>query len=115
MEKTEIIAKTIADMVRGHAPDPEYVARIVVSTLKERVPEGDIRTCEDFQDLHVACCPICHIFYPHFEMVVIDLPNVKAWVCHTVWLCLFPDSKVHESSPKAHMLNEMLGRETRKA
>jgi hypothetical protein len=45
------------------------------------LPDGDIKTCEDFRRLDVVYCETCHHFYPHYEMSVIDLPlGGKAWV-----------------------------------
>lgn len=54
---------------------------IVLATLNERLPEGDIKTCEDLS-IDVQCCDICHSVYPHYDMYVEDLPDgSKAWIC----------------------------------
>jgi hypothetical protein len=113
VNKADIIAKTLGEMVRHREPDPEYVATVVVLTLNERVPEGDSKLCEDFKHLNVKCCPTCHTFYAHYEMEAIDLPEGgKAWLCHAVRCALFPETRVEENSPEAKTLKAMFGQGT---
>jgi hypothetical protein len=94
MTKDQIIHASLEAMRRdqglfaiGAAGDDstnEYEA-IVIATLTERLPEGDVRTCEDFRYLGAACCDICHSSYPHFDMYLHELPDSgKAWICCSV-------------------------------
>jgi len=59
--------------------------------LQDLLPaDVDIKTCEDFRHLNVACCATCHD-YPHYDMSLIDLPRGgKAWVCETVKWAIHP-------------------------
>lgn len=54
----------------------------MIATLAERLPEGDIKTCDDRQHLGIGCCNICHTCYPHYDMYLEDVPDGrKAWIC----------------------------------
>lgn len=67
MTKDEIIWTTLQAMrgdngllartERGDHDLDDYEA-IVIATLTERLPEGDIKACVDFQLLGVECCQI---------------------------------------------------------
>ena len=58
---------------------------IVIATLAERLPEGDITTCGEFQQLGIGCCNTCHTCYPHYDMYLEDrLDGHKTWICCTV-------------------------------
>jgi hypothetical protein len=90
MLKAEIISKTLNDMNRAlpaqesYSEEPDY-EEDVIETLESRLPDGDIKTCEDFKHLNVVCCETCHEFYPHYEMSVVELPDGgHAWVCDVV-------------------------------
>lgn len=96
MDKAEIIARTLTQMKRtfvnqpphSYEPDEE---EFVVSVLQDALPNGDIRTCEDFGHLDVECCGVCHEI-PHFELSLIELPDGgKAWVCHAMKQALNPE------------------------
>lgn len=88
MTKNEIIEKTLRDI----GPlEPDYT-EIVVAELQRRLPDSEIKTCDDFKHLNAACCESCHTFYPHYEMKVIDLPDgAKAWVCDAVEWAIYPE------------------------
>jgi hypothetical protein len=98
MKKSDIIAKTLADMQREHKLGDEDLQG-VIATLNERLPEGESRICAEF-DLNVACCEICHIFYAHYEMYAVELPGVgNAWICCAVRSFLFPKTALESWSP----------------
>jgi hypothetical protein len=90
--KDDIITKTLAEMnkdcgdVRGSEfggqEGPNY-EELVIATLKEQLPDNDdVDTCENFEGLKTQCCDICHRFYPHYDMYLVDLPiGGKAWLC----------------------------------
>lgn len=73
MTKTDIIEVTVRDM-SGNWGNPapekkepdandecdEYYA-IIIQTLRERLPDEELRTCTDFRHLSVDCCRICHL------------------------------------------------------
>jgi hypothetical protein len=87
MNKAEIISQTLRAMKLTVPPstDDQDEEAFIVSVLQDKLPDGDIKTCEDFKHLNVECCDTCHNFHPHYEMTVIDLPGGgKAWVCDTV-------------------------------
>ena len=87
MTQNEIIEKTLKDM-SPLEPDEKV---IIVAELQGRLPDTEIKTCDDFKHLNAACCKICHTFYPHYEMKLIDLPDgAKAWVCDPVEWAIYP-------------------------
>jgi len=99
MTKNEIIDATLKAMREdqgllaiGEADDDdtnEYEA-IVIATLMERLPEGDVRTCDNFRHLGVECCNICHTFYAHYDMYLETGPDGNhAWICCSVRSSLF--------------------------
>src|SRR6266436_729320 len=89
--KNEIIDKTLKEIgprLAGregpHIEELDY-EEIVIAELQEKLPDPDIKTCDDFRHLNVPCCDTCHTFYPHYEMSLIDLPDgAKGWVCDPV-------------------------------
>jgi hypothetical protein len=95
--KNEVIEKTLNE-IGPHLEEHEqpYSERldweeIVIAELQVRLPDTEIKTCEDFRHLHVTCCDTCHTFYPQYEMSLIDLPgDVKAWVCDPVKWMIYP-------------------------
>jgi hypothetical protein len=90
--KNEIITKTLAEMNQdrdfgGSKLDPGEELdheELVIVTLREKLPDDDVRTCEDFNGLNAQCCDICHL-YPHYDMCLENLPTGgKAWLCCAV-------------------------------
>jgi hypothetical protein len=62
MKKAEIIEKTLRAMKLispedlppfSDEPDEE---EFIISVLQDVLPDGDIKTCEDFRHLNVECC-----------------------------------------------------------
>jgi hypothetical protein len=107
MKKHEIIQLTLKQMQHEHKLSPEELADcqgiacdddMVIAELNELLPSGDIKTCLNFSDLGVACCPICHSVSPDVDMRVETLPDgSKAWICCKVRSALLePEAKVDE-------------------
>ena len=98
MTRNEIIEKTLKEipsrLAQDEAPygdDPDW-EEIVIAALQERLPETDIKTCEDFRHLRVTCCEICHQLYQHYEMILIDVPGgAKDWVCDPVRSAIYSE------------------------
>jgi hypothetical protein len=60
MDKAEIIARTLTRMNRTMAHQPPISVEpdeegFVISVLQDSLPEGDLSTCDDFQNLNVVC------------------------------------------------------------
>jgi hypothetical protein len=121
--KNEIIEKTLKEIgprLKEHevpyseAPTCEE-EEIVIAELQKRLPDTDIKTCEDFRHLNVVCCDTCHTFYPHYEMKVIQLPDGSpAWVCDTVEWAIYPEryrelQEWSRNSPEGKLLREIFG------
>ena len=90
MTRAEIIEETL----RQIKPAPlEEEFEDIAGDLQRRLPDGvDIKTCQGFQHLGVECCEVCHHFYTHYEMNVIDLTEGgKAWFCDAVRWAIFPE------------------------
>jgi hypothetical protein len=91
MTKQEIIALTLQQIEYRQNPPPEEIADcvgiegyddFVIAELNEQLPEGEIKTCEDFKHLNVECCETCHRYYPHFDVKLVTLPDGStAWIC----------------------------------
>jgi hypothetical protein len=89
MTRNEIVEKTLTEIrsrfegrEEPYSEEPDH-EEIVIATLRERLPETDIKTCEDFQLVQAQCCETCHTFY--YDMKVIDLPDgSRALVCDPV-------------------------------
>ena len=125
MTKNEIIEKTLKEigprLKKHEVPYREASDReqIVITELQKRLPETDIKTCEDFRHLNVTCCDTCHTFYPHYEMNLIDLADgAKAWVCDPVKWAIYPDQyqKLQEwaqNSPEGKLLRQIFGEDAR--
>jgi hypothetical protein len=107
LTKQEIIAKTLKDVREHQGIDRlnlEY-EEDVITTFNELLPDGDIKTCEDFKHFNVECCDTCHGFLPETEMYLVDLPEGgKAWICCPVHSELFPETKVDKSNPEQKLL-----------
>lgn len=92
MTKNEIITVTLNDMGLPRLPEQEEPfsdepddEELIIAELQLILPASDIKTCGDFKHLDVACCEICHTFYPIYDMSVIELPGGDhAWVCCSV-------------------------------
>jgi|ERR1700722_11348110 len=121
MTKAEIIAKTLRAMnlnpPENEPPfsDEQDEEEFITSVLQDVLPDGDIKTCEDFKHLGVECCETCHGHYAHYEMSVIDLPSGgKAWVCDTVKWAIYPEKyrelqERSRKSPEGKLLREIFG------
>jgi hypothetical protein len=110
LTKAEIIDRTLA----AFGLDDEN-RQFALDELQKRLPDVDIKTCEDFKHLNVECCEDCHHVYPHYDMSVIDLPDGgKAWVCDTVKWAIYPEKYQElqewwKNSPAGKLLNEIFG------
>jgi hypothetical protein len=116
--KSDIIEKTLREIVPRIEEREELYS--VMAELQERLPETDIRTCEDFRHLNVTCCDTCHTFYPHYEMSLIDLPDgAKAWVCDPVKWAIYPEQyqelqEWKRNSPEGKLLRQIFGEDADK-
>jgi hypothetical protein len=96
LDKADIIAKTLKEMncTMVHQPplsvEPDQ-EDFVISVLHDLLPQGDIKTCEDFNHLNIECCQICHE-NAAYEMSVVTLPDgCHAWLCDAVKSAIFPE------------------------
>ena len=94
MNKAEIIGKTLTEMNRRMVNQPPFADEedqaFIISVLQEVIPDGDIKTCDDFENLNADCCQICHA-NPHYEMsIVLTADGSQAWVCDPVKHALHP-------------------------
>ena len=111
--KNDIIEKTLKEISPRIEESEELYS--VMAELQERLPETDIKTCEDFRHLNVTCCDTCHTFYPHYEMSLIDLPDgAKAWVCDPVKWAIYPEQyqelqEWKQNSPEGKLLRQIFG------
>jgi hypothetical protein len=120
MNRDQIIAKTLVDMgvdettfENSDSEDadgyPTYIRDVFFPEMLKRLPEGDIITCDDVK-VGTECCSICHGFYPHYEMDVVELPEGgTGWICCAVRRALFPETATAYDSPAALELMRMLG------
>lgn len=92
MTKQELIKLTLTAMCHvptlnaskeaGHEDDYDPA---VLAVLLERLPESEIKTCQDLSIEDVKCCETCHTFSPHYEMYLEQLPTGEiTWVCCAV-------------------------------
>lgn len=99
MTKEQIVEKTLREMDMlpssgqdSQASDNAKYIPIVIAKLQRRLPDSEIKTCEDFKHLNVACCELCHTYVPLDKMELIDLADGgKAWVCHPIEWAIFPE------------------------
>jgi hypothetical protein len=103
MRKAEIISRILKELgllepetdpvfsgQEGEEEDEE--AECILAALNDKLPEGEIKTCEDFRHLNVECCETCHGHYAHYEMQVIKLPDGSpAWVCGPIRRAIYPE------------------------
>jgi hypothetical protein len=120
MNRDEIITKlldefhcsesSVEDLEPGTTTcDAEYIRDVFLPEMLKRLPEGEITTCEELQ-LDVECCSICHGFYPHYDMYMVELPDGrKGWICCAVRGVLFPETAIAADSPEALEFMRMLG------
>jgi hypothetical protein len=91
MTRNEIIDKTLKEMgplepenEPPYSEEPDYEESIIAELLS-KLPDTDIKTCDDFKHLNVECCDLCHTSYPQYKMHLVDLPDGgKAWICYPV-------------------------------
>ena len=113
LKKAAIIAKTLADMknVSSHeelslasdSDEEEIAIQTLEAKLGEIEPDRDIRTCSDFSHLPAECCEICHTFYPHYEMSLLDVEGGgKAWICCAMDRALNPQKHSRLASSAAY-------------
>ena len=91
MIRGEIIELTIERMViegrylQPAASDSVYIEDFVdhvIATLAQKLPDGEIQTCDDFKNLGIECCDGCHLYHPETGMTLVHLTDGrKAWVC----------------------------------
>jgi hypothetical protein len=120
VNRDQIIAKTLVDMgvnettfgnldAKNADSYPAYIREVVFPEMLKRLPEGDIITCDELR-LEVECCRICHGFYPHYEMQVVELPEGRTgWICCAVGRALFPETAIADDDPRLLELMRMLG------
>ena len=113
MTKNEIIQMTVRAMGldKGSLTTEEAEYRTVVeATLMERLPDTNLKTCEEFHHLATACCEICHTFYAHYEMDLEDLPSgEKAWICCSLRSALFEPRGMDQLQEEVVDLERILG------
>ena len=72
---------------RANSPGDSYLQFVEAELerrLKDLSPGIDVRTCEDFREFEVACCPVCHKDYPDEQNLVELETGRAAWVCCAV-------------------------------
>jgi hypothetical protein len=124
--KDKIIGKTLKEIgphlekhEEPYSDEPDW-EEIVIAELQKRLPETDIKTCEDFRHLNVTCCETCHTFYQQHEMNLIDLPDgAKAWVCDHVMWAIYPEryqelQEWKRNSPQGKLLRQIFGEDADK-
>jgi hypothetical protein len=107
MIRSEIIERTLEQMgiEEDSYADPADSARIedlvdhIIATIAEQLPDGDIKICDDFKELGVACCNGCHYHHPETGMKLGTLPDgSKVWLCCELRTALLgPDPPVKKS------------------
>jgi hypothetical protein len=117
MTRSEIIELTIErlgieDNYQADTSDSvhfEDFLDLVIATIAQQLPDGEIETCEDL-NLGVACCNACHNYLPHVGMKLVILTDgCKAWLCCNLRTALLgPDSAADESSDLVD-IEEVLG------
>jgi hypothetical protein len=91
----------------AEADNEQEIIETLEASLKGLETDADIRTCEDFGHLNVACCETCHTSYPHFEMSLIDLETGgNAWICCALDRALNPEK--HERLDRSPEYKEIL-------
>jgi hypothetical protein len=109
MTKAQIIEKVLKDfwetseengIARGDDTDYEKtIVEAVEKSLQCADPQAEIRTCEDFRDLNVKCCEVCHGGYQYLEISLIEIESGGiAWICCALDRALNPMK--HADDPK---------------
>jgi hypothetical protein len=105
MIRSEIIQRTIESMgiEEDSYADPADSVRIerfvdhLIDILAEQLPDGDIKICDDFKELGVACCNGCHYYHPETGMKLVTLPDgSKAWLCCNLRTALLGPSGIEQ-------------------
>lgn len=101
MHKAEIIGRILSDLPNGEdggvACSEAYRAHVTES-LHERLPEGQIQTCDDVKDMSVECCSSCHeVDSEHLFLETLPGGQV-AWICCAVRRKLFPEREATDNS-----------------
>jgi hypothetical protein len=101
MHKAEIIGRILSDLPNGEdggvACSEAYRARVTES-LHERLPEGQIQTCDDVKDMSVECCSSCHeVDSEHLFLETLPGGQV-AWICCAVHRKLFLERAAADDS-----------------
>jgi hypothetical protein len=105
MIRSEIIQRTIELMgiEEDSYADPADSVRIerfvdhLIDILAEQLPDGDIKICDDFKELGVACCNGCHYYHPETGMKLVTLPDgSKAWLCCNLRTALLGPSGIEQ-------------------
>jgi len=127
MTRGEIIEKTLREM-GILLPSGEYAQSgdkaghlsTVITELRRRLPDGNIKTCGAFKHLKAGCCAPCHTSRPHTDMNLIDLPDgSKARVCCAVEWAIYPERYMElmersQNCPEGKLFREMFGGYDRK-
>jgi hypothetical protein len=93
MTKEELIDLTLKEIRDSRYSNPteesggqdaDDYESVALATLTERLPEGEIKTCQDLST-GVECCYICHGLYFYYEMYLEQLPTGDvSWICCSV-------------------------------
>ena len=113
MTKQEIMKLTLQQVSYRRYSTPDGIKAnddMVIAELNKRLPDGEIKTCEDFKYLNAKCCDTCHTLYPHYEMHLESLPDTSmAWICCSVRRKLLKLDSDPEFLRELAALNEFLG------
>jgi len=126
MTREEIIERTLREMSLyssseqgSQSSDEAGRLSTVITELRRKLPDGNIKTCGAFKYLNAACCDSCHTSRPQTDMNPIDLPDgTKAWVCCAVEWAIYPEryAELMERSrncPEGKLFIEMYGEDDR--
>ena len=70
----------------------------VIASLAQQLPDGEIKTCDDFKSHGVQCCDGCHLYHPHTGMKLVTLADGgKAWLCCDLCTALLEPEAANES------------------
>ena len=85
IEATMLQMRQAGGLLAGEAGEPGGSDRyedVVITTLNERLPSGDLRVCQDFGHLVIDCCDVCHTQYAHYDMYIEQMSDGQhAWIC----------------------------------
>jgi hypothetical protein len=122
MTKEQFIEKALTEvgLILVSEPDPKIgekakQIRIVTYELQRKLPDTEIKTCEDFKHVNVTCRDACHKSRPHYDMKLIDLlDGSKVWVCDEIESAIYAERYVElvervRNSPGGKLFRERLG------